>query len=444
MSSDAATLLCVGPSHKTASLVARERFALVGGRARDLCAALYAHPDVLEVVSVATCNRSELYVAATSEEAVLPLAVAAFARFAEADPEELSTMLAVRSGRSAAEHLLRVAAGVESVVVGEAQIQGQLKQALEHAQTDGTCGPLLDRLFRTALVAGKRVRSETRVGEGRASVGSVAAELVAQRLGGLEGRRILVVGAGKMGELAARSLRDRGAEQLVVANRNALRAAHVAEQCGGASGVGFDRLVEQLAACDAVVSSTNAPHAVITTARVKAALSERPGRPIVVVDLAVPRDVEAEVGALPGCHLFDLDDLEHVVAETRAVRGAELERVDAIVGEELAAFEAWRRSQAAVPAIVAMRAAAEEIRRAELERWEQRSGRLAPEERARVDQLTRSIVNRLLHAPTISLRQAAADGRNVDPREHSATVGKALAELLEGIGAAAHDGARQA
>jgi glutamyl-tRNA reductase len=433
VSVDGAALLCVGPSHKTASLAARERFALVGSRARDLCAELHAHPDVLEVVSVATCNRSELYVAATNEEAVLPLAVASFARFAEADPEELSTMLAVRSGRAAAEHLLRVAAGVESVVVGEAQIQGQLKQALEHALVDGTCGPLLDRLFRLALETGKRVRTETRVGEGRASVGSVAAELVAQRLGGLEGRRVLVVGAGKMGELAVRSLRDRGAEDVYVANRNPTRAAHVAEQCG-VTGVGFDQLVAHLGECDAVVSSTNAPHAVITTERVEAALPARAGRPLVVVDLAVPRDVEPGVGALPGCHLFDLDDLEHVVSETLGGRERELGLVHDIVTQVADEFQAWRREQAAVPAIVAMREAAETLRRAEFERWARRCAHMAPEDRARVEQLTRSIVNRMLHEPTLRLREAAQQGEAgaLTPPPAGELLGRALEDALEG------------
>jgi glutamyl-tRNA reductase len=412
----------VGPSHKTASLAARERFALVGAAATQLTAELHGHPDVLEVAGVATCNRSELYLVVTDVQATLPVVVAEFARLAAADPVELSTMLAVRSERQAVEHMLRVAAGVESVVIGEPQIQGQLKQARERAQDAGTCGPLLDRLFRAALEAGKRVRTETRVGAGRASVGSVAADLVASRLGTLEGRRVLVVGAGKMGELAVRSLRARGVEEVVVANRSPDRAARLAERCQ-TDAVTFEQLDQLLARVDAVVTSTNAPHAVIGIERMREVMARRGGRPLVLVDLAVPRDVDPAVGDVPGCHLFDLDDLEHVVAETMQLRGRELEAVETIIRQVADEFVQWRASRPAVPAIVELREAAEALRRAEFERFERRTPHLAPEDRRRVEQLTRSIVNRLLHAPTEQLRQRAERGEQ-------ALAGQSVHELL--------------
>jgi glutamyl-tRNA reductase len=361
---------------------------------------------VLEVVSVATCNRSELYLLTLDSAAVLPLAVAAFARFAEADPEELSTMLAVREERGAVEHLMRVAAGVESVVIGEAQIQGQLKEALERAHKEKTCGPVLDRLFRGALEAGKRVRSTTRIGEGRASVGSVAAQLLEQRLGTLEGKNILILGAGSMGSLVATTLQEHGISSVRVANRDGARAARVAEQAG-ALPTTFENLEAELAWCDAVVSSTAAPHPVITKDVVARAMEQRDERPLVLVDLAVPRDVEASVADLPACHLFDLDDLEHVVAATLDMRSREVDAVHSIVRAASSEFAEWRRGQDAVPAILAMRSAAEQIRDEEFARYASRHDHLAPEDRRRVEQLTRSIVNRVLHGPTVHLRASA-------------------------------------
>lgn len=411
MSSDP-VVLCVGLSHKTASLAARERFALIGQRARDLCAEVHAHHSVLEVVSVATCNRSEIYLLATDPEATTALVVGALARFAQAQPEELSTLLAVRSERAAVHHLLRVAAGAESVVVGEAEIQGQLKQALDAAHTNQTCGPVLDRLFRAALETGKRVRCDTGIGEGHASVGSVAARLVTERLGGLEDARILVIGAGEMGALVTRSLNAHGAGTIRIANRDGARSARLAEQVG-VEPTTLGQIVEELAWCDAVVTSTAAPHHIVTCERVAEAMQVRHNRPLVLVDLAVPRDVESGVADMPGCHLFDLDDLERVVSSTMETRQADLAQVERFVDAATEEFLVWRRQQEAVPAIVAMRNAAEQLRLREYERFAGKLTHLAAEDRQRVEHLTRSLVNRLLHEPTIRLREAVS-------KEHAA------------------------
>ncbi len=402
-------IVCIGASHQTASLASRERFALSGPRGKELCTRLAEHPDVLEVAALATCNRSELYVVATDVEAVTRLAVAAFARLADAKPEELSTMLAVREQSVAIEHLFRVAGGIESVVTGEAQIQGQLRSAHEEAREAGTCGPVLDRLFRRAVEIGKRARTETRIGVGRASIGSVAAELVATRRGGsLDDAVVVVVGAGKMGTLAARSLAARGARRIDVANRSIERAAAVAASSGATGvGVAFADLDAELATCDAVVSSTNAPHVVIGRDRIEAAMRARAGRPLVLVDLAVPRDIDPACGEVAGVHVFDLDDLERVVVETLEVRGEEVAAVEQLADEGTAEFVQWLRAEAATPRIREMRERAEELRRAELERFLTRMGHLDVEDRQRIDHLTRGIVNRLLHAPTMQLREAA-------------------------------------
>jgi glutamyl-tRNA reductase len=403
------TIICVGASHQTASLAARERIALSGSRGEQLCADLAAREDVLEVAAIATCNRSELYLVTTDAEAVTGAAIEAFARLADADERELATVLAVHAGETAVEHLFRVAGGIESVVTGEAQIQGQLRGAHEAARERRTCGPVLDRLFRRAVEIGKRARSETRIGAGRASVGSVAAELVASRRGGsLDDALVLVVGAGKMGGLAARSLAQRGAQQIDVANRSPERAAQVVA-CSGVAGEGvtFERLHEELVRCDAVVSCTNAPHVVLTHERLAAAVSERDGRPLVLVDLAVPRDIDPSCGELPGVHVFDLDDLERVVAETLEVRAEEVTAVEQLAREAAGEFADWLRGEAATPTIRSMRERAEALRGEELERFFARMEHLSPEDRERIEQLTRTIVNRVLHAPTMQLRAAA-------------------------------------
>lgn len=402
-------IVCIGASHQTASLSVRERFALSGPRGRKLCDRVAAHEDVLEVAALATCNRSELYLVADDPGHVAQLAVAAFGELAGADDAELETMLVVREGDEAADHLFRVAGGIESVVTGEAQIQGQLRAAHEDAREAGTCGPVLDRLFRRAVEVGKRARTETRIGAGRASVGSVAAELVASHRGGqLDDALVVVVGAGKMGGLAARSLAQRGARRIDVANRSIERAAAVVE-CSGAEGVGvsFAELDDELTRCDAVVSCTNAPHVVLTAERIEQAMQRREGRPLVLVDLAVPRDIDAACSAIDGVHAFDLDDLERVVAETLEVRSEEVDAVERLAREAAQEFVAWLRAQDATPRIREMRERAEHARRDELDRLLARMPHLTPADRERIDQLTRAVVNRMLHAPTIQLRRAA-------------------------------------
>ncbi|MCW2956913.1 MAG: glutamyl-tRNA reductase [Thermoleophilia bacterium] len=403
------TIVCIGASHQTASLAARERFALVGSKGRELSAHLAEHPDVLEVAALATCNRSELYVVAHDAAAVARAAIDAFAQLAEATSEEVATMLVVREDDEAVEHLLRVAGGIESVVTGEAQIQGQLRDTHEAAMDAKTCGPVLDRLFRLAVETGKRARTETTIGDGRASIGSIAAELVATRVGGLEEARMVVVGAGKMGGLAARSLAQRGVKRIDIVNRNEARAERVAASIGGGVGVGFDQLHAELVQSDAVVSSTNATHLVLRREMIEAVMAERPERPLVLVDLAVPRDIDATCAEIANVHVFDLDDLERVVAETLDVRTDAVEDVEEMARGGAEEFARWLRSLAATPAIREMRDRAEELRTSELERFLARMPHLTVEEQQRIDQLTRGIVNRLLHEPTVRLREAAAE-----------------------------------
>jgi glutamyl-tRNA reductase len=403
-------IVCVGTSHHTASLAFRERFALGSPRGKQLCAQLAAREDVHELVAIATCNRSELYLVTSDLEGVAAVAVAALAELAEATLDEVDTVLAVHEGaHAAAEHLFRTAGGIESVVTGEAQIQGQIRTAHESALEAGTCGPVLDRLMRRAIEVGKRARTDTRIAEGHASVGSVAAELVAGHRGGsLDDAQVVVVGAGKMGSLAARSLAHRGARRIDVANRSIERASAVV-QCSGAEGVGvpFTELDHELRRCDVVVSCTNAPHVLIGPERIAEAMRERDERPLVLVDLAVPRDIDPACGAIEGVHAFDLDDLERIVAQTLDVRSEEVDAVEQLATDAAREFAAWLRAERATPRIRAMRERAEQLRQQELSRVLERMPHVAAEDRERIDRLTRTIVNRVLHEQTVQLRRAA-------------------------------------
>jgi glutamyl-tRNA reductase len=289
------------------------------------------------------------------------------------------------------------------MVPGEGEILGQVRAAYE----SGATGPLLDRLFRQALHAGKKVRTQTAIGESPASVSSAAAALAEQVFGELAGRRILIVGAGKISEQTARNLVSRGADISFVANRSQARAEELARRLG-AEPLPLDRAPAELEAADVVVSSTSARGFVLRREDVERALPGRRGRPLLLIDLAVPRDLEPSIHELDGCYLYDVDDLQAVVAETLAGRRREAERAEEIVAAEAEEFRAWQASLDVVPAIASLRARAEAIRAAELQKAEGRLGRLTDAERRAVEAVTAGIVNKLLHLPTVRMKQAAA------------------------------------
>jgi glutamyl-tRNA reductase len=319
------SLLAVGVSHVSAPVSVRERVQLDPARAAALLAGLVGRPEIEEAVALSTCNRTELYLAARD-----PAAAEAGARAALAWPEGLRAW----HGTDAARHLFRVTAGLESMVVGESEIQGQVRRAFGSALDLGTSGRILNRLFQDALAAGKRVRSETAISRGGASVASVALALAVRELGDLAGRRALVVGAGKHGALTARALVDAGVRTMFVASRAPERAAELALRVGGAA-VGPGELAAELRRCDLVVTCTSSLERVLTREDLAAASA---GRRLVVVDTAVPRDVDPEAGSLPGVALFDLDAIQREVARTISARRAEAQRAAPIVERELARF----------------------------------------------------------------------------------------------------------
>jgi glutamyl-tRNA reductase len=322
------SVVAVGVSHRSAPVAVRERVQLDEARAAEVLAALVEEPGVDEAAALFTCNRSELYLAGSDAAAAAEAATAALAG---------APALEAWHDAAAARHLFRVAAGLESMVLGEPEIQGQVRRAFGRALALGTTGRVLNRLFQDALGAGKRVRSATGISRGGASVASVAMALAARELGELAGRRALVVGAGKHGALTARALADAGVRTMFVANRDRGRAAELARRFGGAA-VGLGDLGQELRRCELVVTCTSAPERVLTR-RDLAAASE--GRRLVVLDTAVPRDVEPAAASLPGVALFDLDDIGREVARTLAARRGEADRAAPIVEREVARFERW-------------------------------------------------------------------------------------------------------
>jgi glutamyl-tRNA reductase len=375
-------LVLVGTSHHHAPVELREQVALGPEEAQAVAARLAG--EEREATCLSTCNRTELYVAAADAEQAERDAVEALASLSP----ELEPALYRLHDRAAAHHLFRVASGLDSLVPGEGEILGQVRLA-HHV---GTTGPVLDRVFRQALHAGRKVRTETAIGESPTSVSAAAAALAEQVFGSLDGRSILLLGAGKVSEQAARNLRSRGAEIALVANSKTER----------------EQIDEQLATADVVIASTNAPGLVLEAATVRDALRRRRGRRLLLIDLAVPRDLDPGIGELDGCYLYDIDDLEQIVVETLSLRRREAERAEAIVAAEAEKFHEWHASLDVVPAIASLRARAEEIREAELQKAESLLERLDESQRRAVEAVTAQIVNKLLHLPTVRMKQAAA------------------------------------
>jgi glutamyl-tRNA reductase len=396
-------LLAVGLSHKTAPIEDREKAALDDRLARPVLRTLGDHPAVSEAVALSTCNRTELYAAvkdAGAGEAALRSALLEHARI---DGRRLECSLYTFHEEKVAAHLFRVASGLESMVVGESEIQGQVRAAAELAAEERLVGPLLDALFRHALAAGKRVRRETRVGAGTISVASIAVDLARQAFDALDGRRAVLIGAGKTAEATARALLAGGVPQLVVANRTVSTARALAAHFDG-RGVGFDSLRAELRAADIVISSTDAPHRILRRVDIEGVMDSRRGRRLVIIDIAVPRDVEAAAKSVPDVTLHDIDDLEQVAEDNLNGRRREAERADGIVREELALFCDRRRAATTTPAVRALWAWAESIRQSELAEIEERSSQLTPDARQQLDAVTRSLVKKLLHTPTLRLR----------------------------------------
>ncbi len=392
--------LAMGLSFRTAPLEVREAVAVGAEEAANLLPALRTRLGG-SVVLLSTCNRVELYGLGVSAEK-------ASEWFTERAERAVAEHLYVHRGVAAVEHLFRVAASLDSMVVGEPQILGQLKAAFESARRAGTTGGLLERAFTRAFSVGKRVRRETGIATGSVSVSSVAADLARRIFGDLSGRHVLLVGAGKMGEAAARKLRRAGA-RLVVVNRSPQRAEALARACDGAARP-FEALASELVRSDIVVTSTSSPSYVLTADTMPGVMRARRHRPLFLVDIAVPRDIDPRAGTVDGVFLYDVDDLREVAEENRRARLEHVQAAEHIVAREVQDFERWRRSLAFKPTVVALRARFQRIVQAELERTLPRLGPLGDTERQALDRMADAIVNKLLHEPTRCLREGGARG----------------------------------
>lgn len=396
-------LLLVGLSHRTAPVELRERVDFQG-RLDDALRTLGGRGSTHEAVLVSTCNRAELYAACDDIEAARADLVAFVSQFHEIDRGALAPHIYGVAGLDAARHLFRVAAGLDSLVVGEPQILGQVKDAHAVATEARTVGPLLNRLFHSSFAVGKRVRAETGLGSGAVSVGYAAVALARKIFGDLAGRSVLVIGAGEMGKLTALHMKSQGVQQVTIISRTMAHAARTADAIGGASAAPWDEMDTALGACDIVITATGAAAPVLTAARVGAVMRPRRGRPLFIIDIALPRAVETATGDIEHVFLYNIDDLQSTVRENLARRASEVRRAETIVDEEVEKFGAWLKSRGVIPTVVALRQRFESIRQSEMERLEFKLSALPPDARARVDEITHLIIEKLLLTPTEQLK----------------------------------------
>ncbi len=398
--------LVTGLNHKTAPIELRERLAIPADALPETTRALLAEPGVQEAMILSTCNRVELLVAHNGTEPQLPAFLAS--HFA-LDRGELEPHLYRYQDEEAVRHMFRVAASLDSMVVGEAQILGQVKQSWTLARELGAVKGPLDKLLQGAFSAAKRVRSETEIGSSSVSIASVAVDLARRIFGSLDGKKILVVGAGKMSELAARHLMEHGAASIMVANRTWERAVRLAGQFLGQA-IRFEKLGARAHEADIIITSTGAAEHIFGVEQGQQILHRRKNRPVFMIDIAVPRDIDPRVNRLEGIFLYDIDDLQSVAASNLVDRGREAERAEAIIVEETERFRRRIRTLDLGPVIVEVQSAAEGLRQAELHRQRQLLQSLTPEQAAAVESLTRGLMSKFLHLPLQALKAAAREG----------------------------------
>jgi glutamyl-tRNA reductase len=401
-------LLCIGVSHKTAHVDVRERLALAEGRATEFLRDLRGGTDIYEAVGISTCNRMELYLVVGDPVEAESAALTMLATQSGIRPTELAPAIFTYRNCDAARHLYRVTAGLDSMIIGEAEVQGQVKRAYDSALAAQTTGPLTNRVFKAAIATGKRVRSETAIGQGTLSLPAVAVKLARELLGELRGRAVVIVGTGETAELTARALADSGVHTVFVAGRRHDRAHDLAKRFGGET-VRLDELPSALGRADIVLTATASPHLLLEAEDVGAVMRGRADRSLLMIDLAVPRDIDSACALLDDVSLYDIDDLEAVIARNRSVRRAEARKAEGIVEEEIQHFAVWLGSLEVLPTLSALRergrAIAEQVIAENAGKWESVSDR----DLERVDAIARAVVSRLLHEPTLRMKELRGD-----------------------------------
>lgn len=393
-----ASLVLIGLNHQTAPVAVRERLSVAEAKLDETIASLLRLPGVEGACIVSTCNRVEVLMTGTGEATD---AVQWLAQHARVDREALEPHLYVRLGSEAVSHLFRVTAGLDSMLVGEPQIAGQVKKAFGAATLDRT----LQQLFEHSMHVAKKVRNETAIGAHAVSVPYAAVELAKKIFGDLAGLRVLLLGAGEVGELTAQHLAAQNVRQIFVANKTWQRAVQLSERFGG-SAVPFSGFEEQLAECDIVIASTAAPHFIIDAIQVKRALAARAQRGLFLVDLAVPRNIDPEIAQIEGAYLYDVDDLRQVADANLERRRCEAARAERIIAEEVRAFGERLAIEDAIPTIVELRSRIDEIRTAELEKCLRKMGPIALEQRQVIERFAMQLTNKILHQPIVELRRS--------------------------------------
>jgi len=404
------SLVVVGLNHRTAAVDLLERMTVAPAGLPKALHALASREHLAELVLLSTCNRTEVYARTTKFHDGVDDVRHFLAEQAGLDPDLLAEQLYTYHDDAAVAHLFGVAAGLDSMIIGESEILGQVREAWQTAEGEGTIGQLLSRTFRQAVEVGKRARTETGIGRHTVSISSAAVTVAAERLGSLEGRRVLLLGAGDVGEGMALALAGAGVDEIVVANRSRTRGRELARRVGG-SAIALDEVADALVTCDVLLSSTTAPGTLIERGDMEEVMQRRDGRAILVVDVAVPRDVDPGVGQVFGVTLLDIDDLKAIGEQSLQARRAEVGNVREIITDELDRFRLERSAREVAPLVAALRDRGETLRQSELERLTARLRSLTPEQREAVEQLTRGLVSKLLHEPTIRLKDAAGSAR---------------------------------
>ena len=398
-------LLLLGASHHSAPIDLRERIDFSRRGISEALAELSQIRDIAEVVVLSTCNRSEIYCASEDQKNLKETMASFMSSFHDLPESELVPHLYSRKNAAAARHLFRVTAGLDSLVVGEPQILGQVKDAFAIASDDGYTGALLNRLFHWSFGVGKRVRSETGLGEGAVSVSYAAISLARKIFGNLKKLNVLLVGAGEMAELTATHLRAQQVKSIRVANRTPSQAAVLASKIDGEA-VPWENVTTQLISCDIVVTATGSLNPIVKRSHVEAVMKTRRDRPLFIIDIGVPRDVEPTAGKLEQVFLYNIDDLQSIVQENLARRQSQVDRAELMVTEEVDRFMIWLRSRAVIPTLVALRNRFETIRQSELLRLKPKLMSLPESSRIRIEEITRLLIERLLVSPTEQLKAA--------------------------------------
>lgn len=404
------SLVVVGLNHRTVPVGLLERVAVAPEALPKALQGLARREHLAEVVLLSTCNRTEVYAHATMFHPAVQDVRDFLANLSGVDPEEFADLLYAYHDDAAVAHLFGVAAGLDSMIIGEGEILGQVREAWRVAEREHASGPLLSRTFRHAVEVGKRARTETAIGRHPVSVSSAAVTLAQQKLGSLDDRRVLLVGAGEMGEGMAMALSGAGAREIVVANRTLARGRALAERVGGRA-IRLEAIPGALVECDVVLVSTGGTDLLVERSQVETVMEIRGGRALLVVDVGVPRNVDPGAGDVFGVTLLDIDDLRTLGEQSLAQRRREIGKVRSIIADELDRYRVDRTAREVAPLVTALRARGEEIRSRELARFRSRLDALDPDTRALVDAITQGVVNKLLHEPTLRVKQAASTAR---------------------------------